>query len=239
MIDGLGAAQSGLSAQSRRMEALANDVANANTAGYAAERASFEELVDAGASRGVRYRDGGPDFQQGAFDVTGNPLDLAIEGDGFFQVSRPGGQIALVRAGAFSVDATGHVVTATGDRVFPPLTLPPGTDVSRLAIDPSGVATVNGQQIGQVQIVTVPAPGGLMRDSGGVYLPTAASGAPVPAAESKVRQGVLESSNVDVAENVVDTMATRTAFTASLGSLHAYDEMLGALMELAAREERS
>jgi len=238
MIDGLGAAQSGLSAQSRRMDALANDVANANTAGYAAERASFEELVDAaGAGRGVRYRDAGPDFQQGAFDVTGNALDLAIEGDGFFQVSRPGGQIALVRAGAFSVDATGQVVTATGDRLFPPLTLPPGTDAQRLAIDPSGVATVNGQQIGQVQIVTVPARGGLMRD-GGVYLPTAASGAPVPAGASKVRQGVLEASTVDLAESVVDMTVTRTAFTASVGSLHAYDEMLGALMELAAREER-
>jgi flagellar basal-body rod protein FlgG len=236
MIDGLGAAQSGLSAQSRRMDALANDVANANTAGYAAERASFEELVNARTRGGVQYRDAGPDFRQGALEETGNPLDLAIEGDGFFQVSRPGGQIALVRAGAFSVDATGQVVTATGDRLFPPLTLPPGTDERALAIDPSGVATVNGQQIGQVQVVTVPARGGLLRD-GGAYSPTAASGAPVVAAGARVRQGALEASSVDMAETVVDMTVTRTAFTAAAGSLHAYDEMLGALIELAAREE--
>src|SRR4051812_23509897 len=223
MIDGLGAAQSGLSAQSRRMDALANDVANANTAGYAAERASFEELVNARMPAGVRYRDGGPDFHQNALEETGNPLDLAIEGDGFFQVSRPGGQIALVRAGAFSVDATGQVVTATGDRLFPPLTLPPGTDQRALAIDPNGVASVNGQQIGQVQVVTVPAAGGLLRD-GGVYLPTAASGAPVVAAGSRVRQGALEASSVDLTQSVVDMSVTRTAFTAAAGSLHAYDE---------------
>src|SRR3954447_23682138 len=191
MIDGLGAAQSGLSAQSRRMDALANDVANANTAGYAAERASFEELVNARMPAGVRYRDGGPDFHQNALEETGNPLDLAIEGDGFFQVSRPGGQIALVRSGAFSVDATGQVVTATGARLFPPLTLPPGTDERALAIDPSGVATVNGHQIGQVQVVSVPAQGGLLRDSG-VCSPTPASGAPVVASAASVRQGALE-----------------------------------------------
>src|SRR3954471_24088373 len=141
MIDGLGAAASGLSAQSRRMDALANDVANANTAGYAAERGGFEALVNAAGASGVAYRDLGPDFQQGALEQTGNPLDLAVEGDGFFQVSRPTGQIALVRAGAFSVDARGQVVTATGDPLFPPLNLPPGTDPRALAIDPSGVAT--------------------------------------------------------------------------------------------------
>jgi flagellar basal-body rod protein FlgG len=237
MIDGLGAAQSGLSAQSRRMDALANDVANANTAGYAAERASFEELVNARTRGGVRYREDGPDFHQGALEETGNPLDLAIEGEGFFQVSRPGGQIALVRAGAFSVDASGQVVTATGDRLFPPLTLPPGTDARALAIDPSGVASVNGQQIGQVQVVTVPAHGGLLREGGGVYTPTPASGAPVVAPAARVRQGALEASGVDLVETVVDMSVTRTAFTAAAGSLHAYDEMLGALIEMHAREE--
>jgi flagellar basal-body rod protein FlgG len=237
MIDGLGAAASGINAQSRRMDALANDVANANTAGYAAERASFAALVSGGKPAGVAYTGGSPELVQGALRQTGNPLDLAIEGDGFFQVSRPTGQIALVRAGAFSVDARGQVVTATGDRLFPPLTLPPGTDPTALAIDPSGVATVNGQQIGQVQVVTVPARGGLLREDG-YYSPTAASGAPVPAAGAQVRQGALEASGTDLAENAVDQIASRTAFTASVGSLRAQDEMLGMLIELAAREEQ-
>jgi flagellar basal-body rod protein FlgG len=236
MIDGLGAAASGISAQSRRMDALANDIANVNTPAHAAERASFAALVNGGEAAGVAYVDGGPSFAQGALEETGNPLDLAIEGDGFFQVTRPNGQLSLVRAGAFSVDARGQVVTATGEKLFPPLTLPPGTGPQQLAIDPSGVATVNGQQIGQVQIVTVPAPAGLLADGEGGFTATAASGAPAPAGGAKVRQGALEASGTDLATATVDTIATRTAFSASVGSLHAQDEMLEALIEMARRE---
>jgi flagellar basal-body rod protein FlgG len=235
MLDGLGAARSGLSAQSRRMDALANDIANVNTAGYAPQRSGFEDVLNDATSAGVVHRDLGPDFTQGALQETGRPLDLAIEGDGFFQVSRPGGQIALVRAGAFSVDGSGQVVTATGDRLFPPLTLPPGTDPQALRVDPSGVATVNGQQIGQVQIVTVPARGGLLRSEGGLYSATTASGAPV-AADARVRQGALEASGTDLAEASVETIATRTAFTASASSLLAQDAMLGALIEMVDRD---
>ena len=237
MIDGLGAAAGGLSAQSRRMDALANDIANSSTPGYAPERTSFSELVDAGMGAGVASTDLGPAFAQGALEQTGNPLDLAIEGNGFFQVARPNGQIALVRAGAFGVDAAGNVVTATGDRLFPPLTLPPGTGPEALAVDPNGVVSVNGHQIGQVQVVTVPAPGGLLRDGDGLWSATAASGAPVRATGAVVRQGALEASGTDLVDTASDTIATRTAFTASVLSLHAQDDMLGALIELAAREE--
>src|SRR3954451_24011648 len=158
MIDGLGAALGGLNAQTRRMDALANDVANVNTSGYKPVRAST----------------GTADFQQSALEETGQPLDLAIDGDGFFQVSRPGGQLGLVRSGAFSVDAGGYLVTATGDRVYPPIQLPTGTGPESLAVDPSGVATVNGQQIGQVQIVTVPASAGLVDNGDGSFGATAA-----------------------------------------------------------------
>lgn len=239
MIDGLGAAGNGLSAQSKRMDALANDVANVNTPGYVPERSGFGDVLSArtGATGGVAYHDLGPSFAPTGREETGNPLDLAVEGDGFFEVSRPGGQIALVRSGAFSVDASGQVVTASGDRLFPPLTLPPGTGPEALAIDPSGVATVNGQRIGQVQIVSVPAPGGLLRDGGGAYSPTAASGAPVPATGARVRQGALEASGTDLASAVVDTTVSKTAFTASALSLRAQDDMLGALIELHARTD--
>jgi flagellar basal-body rod protein FlgG len=147
--------------------------------------------------------------------------------------------MALVRAGAFSVDARGQVVTATGERLFPPITLPPGTSPSQLAVDPDGVARVNGQAIGQVQVVTVPAPGGLLREGGGLYTATAASGAPVPATGARVHQGALEASGTDLAAATVDQIATRTAFTASVGSLHAQGSMLEMLIELADREERS
>ena len=236
MIDGLGAARSGLSAQGRRMDALANDIANVNTAGYAPQRSSFEELVNAGTRAGVVHRDLGPDFTQGALQQTDRPLDLAVEGKGFFQISRADGRISLVRAGAFGLDANGQVVTATGERLFPPLSLPPGTDPRTLQIDPDGVATVNGQSIGRVQIVSVPAPAGLMREEGGVYTATAASGAPVPAEGALVRQGVLEASGTDLASATVDTIATRAAHTAAASSLLAQDAMLGALIEMARRE---
>jgi flagellar basal-body rod protein FlgG len=223
MIDGLGAAIGGLHAQTQRMDALANDIANEDTAGY----------------KPARVAGGTPDVQQGALEQTGQPLDLAIEGDGYFQVSRPGGQLGLVRAGAFSVDATGNVVTATGDRLFPPLSLPAGTGPEALAVDPNGVATVNGQQIGQVQIVTVPASGGLIDNGDGSFGATAASGAPVPAAGARVVQGALEASGTDLASATVGEIASRTAFTASVGSLHAYDEMLSALIEMTSHEDES
>jgi flagellar basal-body rod protein FlgG len=221
MIDGLGAAASGLNAQTRRMDAVANDIANVNTSGYKPVRAST----------------GAPDFRQSALEETGQPLDLAIDGDGFFQVSRVGGQLGMVRSGAFSVDANGYLVSATGDRLYPPVQLPPGTGPTALAVDPSGVASVNGQQIGQVQIVTVPATDGLIENADGTLGATPASGAPMPASSSVVRQGALEASGTDLASATVDEIATRTAFTASVGSLHAYDEMLGALIELASRED--
>src|SRR3954449_3232877 len=118
MIDGLGAAIGGINAQSRRMDALANDIANVNTAGY----------------KPVRSSTGTPDVQQGALEETGQPLDLAIEGDGFFQVSRPGGALGLVRSGAFSVDANGYLVGAGGDRLSPPIQLPAGTGPESLAV---------------------------------------------------------------------------------------------------------
>ncbi len=221
MIDGLGAAIGGINAQTRRMDALGNDIANVNTSGYKPVRAST----------------GTPDFSQSALEETGQPLDLAIEGDGFFQVTRAGGQLGLVRSGAFSVDASGYLVTATGDRVYPPVQLPSGASPESLAVDPSGAATVNGRQLGQVQIVTVPAPGGLIENPDGTLGATPASGAVVPAAASQVRQGTLEASGTDLASATVEEIATRTAFTASVGSLHAYDEMLGALIELASRED--
>ena len=222
MIDGLGAAIGGINAQTRRMDAVANDVANVNTAGYKPVRAST----------------GTPDFaNQGALEETGNPTDLAIEGDGFFQVSRAGGQLGLVRSGAFSVDANGYLVSATGDRLYPPIQLPTGAGADSLAVDPSGRATVNGQQIGQVQIVTVPATDGLIENPDGTLSATPASGGTVPAGGSVVRQGALEMSGTDLASSTVEEIATRTAFTASVGSLHAYDAMLGALIEMASRED--
>jgi flagellar basal-body rod protein FlgG len=128
MIQGLGAALSALSAGQRRMDALANDTANVNTTGYQPDPA-----------RPV----------QGALVETGQPLDLAIEGPGAFQLQ--GGR--STRDGTFQLDASARIVTSSGASLAPPVQLPPGTDASAVRIDPDGSVIVGGAQVGQIQLV--------------------------------------------------------------------------------------
>ena len=128
MIQGIGAALSALSTQQRRMDALANDTANVNTVGYPADRRTGE---------------------QGALFETGLPLDLAIEGDGSFQLA--GGR--LTRDGSFQLDASAQIVTSSGEPLAPPVQLPSGTDASAVRITPDGSVIVGGAQVGQIQLV--------------------------------------------------------------------------------------
>ena len=176
MIQGLGASLQALSADQRRMDALANDVANVNTTGYKASDA------------------------QGALFETGQPLDLAIEGDGEFQV----GSGRLTRDGAFQLDATGQIVTSEGEPLAPPVQLPPGADASDISISPDGSVSVGGVQVGQIQLT----------------------------GRGTIRQGALESSNVDLAGTTVAQIATRTSYAAAVAALHVQDEMWASLMEL-------
>jgi flagellar basal-body rod protein FlgG len=128
MIQGIGAALSALTAGQQRMDALANDTANVNTTGY---RAAGRESV------------------QGPIYETGQPLDLAIEGAGAFQLA--GG--ATTRDGAFQLDAAAQIVTSSGASLAPPVQLPPGTDASAVKITPGGSVIVGGAQVGQIQLV--------------------------------------------------------------------------------------
>jgi flagellar basal-body rod protein FlgG len=128
MIQGIGAALSALSAGQQRMDALANDTANVNTTGY---------------------RAAGRESQQGPVYDTGQPLDLAIEGDGAFQLA--GGR--TTRDGSFQLDASAQIVTSSGASLLPPVQLPPGTDASAVHITPDGSVIVGGAQVGQIQLV--------------------------------------------------------------------------------------
>jgi flagellar basal-body rod protein FlgG len=180
MIEGINAAIEALSKDNWRMDALANDAANVNTTGFkAAARAS----------------------SQGALIETGQPLDLAIEGDGEFQVAG-----RTTRDGEFQLDASAQIVTPEGEPLVPPVQLPPGTDASAVEIGSDGSVRVGGVQVGQIQLT----------------------------GRGTIRQGALEASNVDLADNVVAQIETRTSYAAAVKALHVQDEMWASLMELRA-----
>jgi flagellar basal-body rod protein FlgG len=208
-----------------------------NTAGYRSDRVGFTGLVQGtagapGAPGGVAATSLGPSSAQGALVETGNPLDLAIEGDGFFQVAGAGGRPALTRAGAFHVNAGGELVTDSGAPLVPPVRLPAGSDGSAIHISADGTVTVAGVRAARIQLVTVAAPAALEAAGGGTYAPTRGSGPPRAAATAVVRQGALESSNVDLADTSLGTLEARTSYAAAVRVLHVQDEMLGALIDL-------
>jgi flagellar basal-body rod protein FlgG len=180
MIQGISAAIEALSRDGERMDALANDVANVNTNGFKAA---------------------GRESSQGPILETGQPLDLAIEGDGEFQVAG-----RTTRDGEFQLDASAQIVTSEGEPLVPPVQLPPGTDASAVEIGADGSVRVGGTQVGQIQLT----------------------------GRGTIRQGALEASNVDLADNAVSQIETRTSYAAAVEALHVQDEMWQSLLEIRA-----
>ena len=244
MLEGLYSAAAGMAAPQRRMEALANDVANVNTNGYKRVRLGFRDLAYQAAGRGalanVTTGSGsasaaiGRGAQQGPLRTTDEPLDLAIEGPGYFQVRRPDGTIALTRDGQFKLDARGRVVNAQGSPLAPPIDLPRGADVSRLSINPDGRVTLGRRLIGQITVVTVQNPDGLASVGDNLLVPTARSGAPAAAGAGRIAQGALEASNVDLADAMVDMMDAQRSFELASKAIQMQDQM----MEVANRVKR-
>ena len=232
MLEGLYTAAAGMAAQERRLDAVSNDIANVNTAGYKKVRLGFRDLVyQADGPTGVATGAGaaitqlGRGSQQGALQQTGNPLDLAIQGDGFFQVRRADGSVALTRAGAFLADGRGQLVTPNGETLVPPIQIPRGFDAANIGIASDGTVTANGRRLGRIQLVTVPAPNGLAPAGDNNYLPTAASGAVRPATGT-LAQGVLEASNVDLADAMVDMMSAQRSYSMASKAISMQDRMM-------------
>src|SRR5256885_11520224 len=156
MLEGLYSAAAGMAAQQDRMDSLANDVANVNTPGYKHLRVGFRDLIYQQTGRGaltnVRTGSGaaamslGRGEAQGVLQQTGNPLDLAIQGPGYFQVRRPDGQIALTRDGNFRLDPTGRLVNQEGALVEPGITVPRGTDASKLHVASDGTLSIGARR---------------------------------------------------------------------------------------------
>lgn len=237
MLEGLYSAAAGMAAEQQRMDALANDVANVSTNGYKQTRVGFRDLVyvqAAGGSApgvltgaGAAAIAGGLSTAQGSLQSTGEPLDLALEGRGFFEVRRADGTLALTRDGAFHTDASGTLVTARGERVQGvrgPIVLPRGT--SEIAFRKDGAVLADGRAVGRLAIVNVPAPQQLAPVGDSLLVPTAASGAPAAARGFTVRQGMLEGSNVDLADTMTDLIDAQRSFELASRAIQTQDQML-------------
>ena len=179
---------------------------------------------------------------QGEFTTTGNPLDMAIQGAGFFQVTMPDGETAYTRAGMFHLDNQGNMVTADGNALNPAITIP--ADATNITIGSDGTVSVTepgqtqAQQVGTIQLATFQSPGGLNSIGGNLYLATTASGDPVVGnpggAEGlgTLQQGMLEQSNVDVVQEFVQMILAQRAYEANSRVVSAADQMLQQLNTL-------
>jgi flagellar basal-body rod protein FlgG len=231
MPDGLRAAASGLDAQQARLDALANDIANVNTPGYRSQRIAFRDLAY-DAVGGVELGTGAAATSVGRSDVAGsivasdNPLDLAIDGSGYFQVKLADGRLALTRVGSLQVDASGGLVTTDGNQLVPPVTVPKGTSPASISIAQDGTVTAGGKKVGTIELVDVTAPGNLEPLGSSLSLPTTASGAPAATKAGRVLQGHIESSDVDLASTMVGLMDAQKAFDLASRAVKTQDELL-------------
>jgi len=247
-------ARTGLEAQDARMRVIANNLANIGTTGFKRDRANFATLayeharvagqqsspetayaVGLNLGTGVSVQSTTRIATQGSLETTGNSLDFALDGDGYFQVQLPGGQLGYTRAGNFSRSADGQLVTSQGYPVLPPVTIPEGTVSVSVSNDGTVSATVAGQteatELGQITIASFANPGGLQAIGDNFLLETGASGpaqlgAAGEAGRGNIRQGMLEASNVNVVEELVDMIEAQRAYEINSKMISAVDEML-------------
>lgn len=238
MLEGLYSAAAGMNAQQQRIDGVANDLANASTTGYKHVRVAFRDLLynQQGGSAGPTVLAGagaaagfiGRSQEQGALQTTEQPLDLAILGPGFFQVKRADGTLALTRDGSLRLDSLGRLTTQAGDLLQPPIAVPRGTTADQLAIAADGTVRVGaGRALGRIQLVDVPAPDGLQPLGGNLFAANAQSGpATAAGSDTTLRQGVLEGSNVDVGDAMVDMIDAQRSFQLASKAIQMQDQML-------------
>jgi flagellar basal-body rod protein FlgG len=240
MLEGLFTAAAGMSAQQQQLDAISNDLANVSTTGYRAQRVAFSDLLyntvklagtETTSGAGASAKTIGRSEAQGALRETGEPLNLAIEGDGFFEVTRPDGKVALTRDGTFGVDASGTIINAQGNRLAPPIKLPAGVSPAEVSISPTGAVTAGKRTLGQIKLVTVTSPDHLLADGNGELTPTAASGAPHPA-KGHIHQGALEESNVDVGRDMAMMVTTQRNFQMTSTAIQTESQMMSIANQL-------
>ncbi len=254
MNGALWSAKTGLDAQQTRMEVISNNLANANTTGFKRDRAVFEDLLyqnvrQAGAQSsqdtqlpsglsvgtGVRVVATEKLFTQGNLTTTENPLDMAIQGRGFFEILMPDGSTAYTRDGSFQIDAQGQIVNSSGFPLQPGITIPENTTSFTIGLDGTVSAVVAGSttptQLGQIQLVDFINPTGLQAKGGNLFAETAASGAPQAGTPGQnglgtLIQGSVETSNVNVVEELVNMIETQRAYEINSKAISTTDGML-------------
>ncbi len=254
MLASLWIAKTGLDAQQTRMDVISNNLANANTTGFKSSRASFQDLMyqnhgqpgaqtteqtqsPSGLMLGTGVRVVGTEklFTQGSVTQTGNSLDVAIQGRGFIQVSKPDGAVAYTRDGSLHSDANGQLVTADGYAIEPAITLPSNVQSITIGNDGTVSATTNGSatsvQIGTLQLADFVNPAGLQPQGNNLYLETSSSGAPQTGQPGlngmgTLLQGALESSNVNVVEEMVNMIETQRTYEMNSKAISSTDQML-------------
>ena len=247
-------ARTGLEAQDMRMRVIANNLANIGTTGYKRDRANFETLayqdarvagqrstgetayaIGLNLGTGVNVQGTSRIDTQGTLSTTGNAMDLALDGNGFFQVELPAGEQGYTRAGNFTLSADGQLVTAQGYAVQPAIQIPNGAQSITVAPDGTVSAVLQGEsepaELGQLTIASFVNPAGLQSIGDNFLVETAASGAAelgVAGTEGRggIRQGMLESSNVSVVEELVEMIEAQRAYEINSRMVSAVDEML-------------
>jgi flagellar basal-body rod protein FlgG len=236
MLEGMYTAAAGMAAQQSRLDAVANDLANASTTGYKRVRMAYRDLAYTqgaeGATNAIRLGGGaaaqmiGRDEQQGATQDTGRSLDIAIQGPGFIQV-RNGGQQWLTRDGNLQLDAQGRLALQDGSLLDPPITVPKGTQPDQVSVGGDGTVSVVGKKVGQIRLVAVPNPAGLDGGAENRFQVSGASG-PLSAAPrtTTVQSGVLEASNVDMGDAMADMMDAQRSFELASKAIQVADQAL-------------
>ena len=253
MIRALYTAASGMSAQQMNLDTIANNLANSSTTGFRQLRLQFQDMiyqnlvtpgaaqsqstVSAGLQIGLGTKSAATEviMTQGALNQTSNPLDMAIEGSGFFQVQRPDGTVAFTRAGQFHLNNQGTIVTTDGDPILPSITIP--ANATAVTITQYGVvnASLPGQQspsqLGQIQLATFPNPGGLQGMGSNLLQSNLSSGDPVlgnPGGSEgmgTLQQGYLENSNVNIVTEFVQMVLAQRAYESNTKIIKAADDM--------------
>jgi flagellar basal-body rod protein FlgG len=260
MFRALYTAASGMIAQQLNLDNVANNLANASTTGFRKSRLQFQDLmyqsmvvpgsastqqtVSSGLQVGLGTRTAASEIiqTQGEYTNTGNPLDLTIQGAGFFQVTLPNGTIAYTRDGEFHLDQQGNVVTANGNPIQPAITIP--TTATNISIGTDGTVTVTlpnqtqAQQVGTIQLANFPNPGGLLANGQNMFTPTTASGEPIVGSPGgtdglgSLQQGMLEQSNVDVVDEFIAMILAQRSYEANSKVVLAADQMFQELNNL-------
>ncbi len=253
-MQALWVAKTGLEAQQMRMSVVSQNLANVNTTGYKRSRAIFEDLlyqnvVQSGGltsqqsesptglnlGTGVRVVATDRQFSQGNVVTTNNPFDLAVQGRGFFEIQLPDGGRAYTRDGTFQLNADGVLVNSNGYELSPSITIPPGAQSVSIGVDGVVAAVLPGQsdpiQVGTLQLVDFINPPGLQPRGENLYAETVASGPPQPGTPGlnglgTISQGALETSNVNVVEELVAMIETQRAYEMNSRAIATSDEML-------------